>query len=148
MINLSQKPSFQPSEKGTHGEYNETVNLLLDHLDSTAEEELSTTKNLTTLFEKFESKTCSEVDKIYFLKTSKTGSTTIANILQRFGLRRPGTNFLMGEVNFDLRVVRSNNDKLRLKTVDFSLKMVSCPSIWTRVILVPMFQNRKSSTYP
>jgi hypothetical protein len=31
------------------------------------------------------------------LKTSKTGSTTFANILMRFGFARQGTNFLMGE---------------------------------------------------
>ena len=41
--------------------------------------------------------TCKEVDKIYFLKTSKTGSTSVANLLMRFGLRRPGTTFLLGE---------------------------------------------------
>ena len=44
-------------------------------------------------------KSCKEVDKVYFLKTSKTGSTSVANILTRFGLHRPGTNFLMGEVS-------------------------------------------------
>ena len=56
-------------------------------------------KNLADLLAQYESKTCKEVDKIYFLKTSKTGSTSVANILTRFGLRRPGTNFLMGEVS-------------------------------------------------
>ena len=40
---------------------------------------------------------CKKVEKVYFLKTSKTGSTTMANILMRFGFRREGTNFLMGE---------------------------------------------------
>ena len=40
---------------------------------------------------------CDRKEKIYFLKTSKTGSTTMANILMRFGFSRPGTNFLMGE---------------------------------------------------
>lgn len=40
---------------------------------------------------------CEKVEKIYFLKTSKTGSTTMANILMRFGFRREKTNFLMGE---------------------------------------------------
>ena len=40
---------------------------------------------------------CKRKEKIYFLKTSKTGSTTMANILMRFGFSRPGTNFLMGE---------------------------------------------------
>ena len=30
---------------------------------------------------------CKIQDKIYFLKTSKTGSTSIANILTRFGIR-------------------------------------------------------------
>ena len=40
---------------------------------------------------------CEKKEKIYFLKTSKTGSTTMANILIRFGFKRPGTNFLMGE---------------------------------------------------
>ena len=40
---------------------------------------------------------CEKVEKVYFLKTSKTGSTTMANILMRFGYRREGTNFLMGE---------------------------------------------------
>ena len=30
---------------------------------------------------------CEIQDKIYFLKTSKTGSTSIANILTRFGIR-------------------------------------------------------------
>ena len=40
---------------------------------------------------------CEKHEKIYFLKTSKTGSTTIANILMRFGYARPGTNFLLGE---------------------------------------------------
>ena len=40
---------------------------------------------------------CKKVEKIYFLKTSKTGSTTMANILMRFGFRRAGTNFLLGE---------------------------------------------------
>jgi hypothetical protein len=44
----------------------------------------------------FEEKTCSPEDHIYFLKTSKTGSTTIANILIRYGLKTPGTNFLFG----------------------------------------------------
>lgn len=42
---------------------------------------------------------CQKQEKIYFLKTSKTGSTTMANILMRFGFARPGTNFLMGESN-------------------------------------------------
>ena len=41
--------------------------------------------------------TCEKHEKIYFLKTSKTGSTTMANILTRFGFARPGTNFLLGE---------------------------------------------------
>merc|ERR1739838_646439 len=40
---------------------------------------------------------CEKVEKVYFLKTSKTGSTTMANILMRFGFRREGTNFLLGE---------------------------------------------------
>lgn len=40
---------------------------------------------------------CEKKEKIYFLKTSKTGSTTMANILMRFGFERPGTNFLFGE---------------------------------------------------
>ena len=40
---------------------------------------------------------CERKEKIYFLKTSKTGSTTMANILMRFGFARPATNFLMGE---------------------------------------------------
>ena len=40
---------------------------------------------------------CKKVEKVYFLKTSKTGSTTMANILMRFGFRREGTNFLLGE---------------------------------------------------
>ena len=40
---------------------------------------------------------CQKQEQIYFLKTSKTGSTTIANILMRFGFKRPGTNFLLGE---------------------------------------------------
>ena len=40
---------------------------------------------------------CEKKEKVYFLKTSKTGSTTMANILMRFGFKRPGTNFLMGE---------------------------------------------------
>lgn len=40
---------------------------------------------------------CEKKEKIYFLKTSKTGSTTMANILIRFGFQRPGTNFLLGE---------------------------------------------------
>ena len=56
-------------------------------------------KDLAELLAEYESKTCRKVDKIYFLKTSKTGSTTVANILTRFGLRRPGTNFLMGETS-------------------------------------------------
>ena len=43
------------------------------------------------------SEKCKEIDKIYFLKTSKTGSTSIANLLIRFGLRRPGTTFLLGQ---------------------------------------------------
>ena len=42
---------------------------------------------------------CQKHEKIYFLKTSKTGSTTIANILMRFGYARPGTNFLLGEAS-------------------------------------------------
>ena len=41
--------------------------------------------------------TCEKKTSIYFLKTSKTGSTTFANILMRFGFARQGTNFLMGE---------------------------------------------------
>ena len=45
----------------------------------------------------YEDGTCKESNKIYFLKTSKTGSTSVANLLMRFGLRRPGTTFLMGE---------------------------------------------------
>ena len=35
----------------------------------------------------YENGKCSEQDKVYFLKTSKTGSTSVANILTRFGLR-------------------------------------------------------------
>jgi len=45
----------------------------------------------------YEEKKCKSQDKIYFLKTSKTGSTSLANILTRYGLRRNGTTFLMGE---------------------------------------------------
>jgi hypothetical protein len=41
--------------------------------------------------------TCEKKTSIYFLKTSKTGGTTFANILMRFGFAREGTNFLMGE---------------------------------------------------
>ena len=41
--------------------------------------------------------TCEKKTSIYFLKTSKTGGTTIANILMRFGFAREETNFLMGE---------------------------------------------------
>ena len=52
---------------------------------------------LSESLEVYENNTCQEVDKIYFLKTSKTGSTSVANILMRFGLRRPGTNFLLNE---------------------------------------------------
>ena len=55
--------------------------------------------SLDQVLASYEKGECSEVDKIYFLKTSKTGSTSVANILTRFGLRRPGTNFLMGEVS-------------------------------------------------
>ena len=40
---------------------------------------------------------CNKKDKLYFLKTSKTGGTTMANILIRFGFARPGTNYLLGE---------------------------------------------------
>ena len=35
----------------------------------------------------YELEKCKIQDKIYFLKTSKTGSTSIANILTRFGIR-------------------------------------------------------------
>lgn len=42
---------------------------------------------------------CQKHEKVYFLKTSKTGSTTMANILMRFGFRRPGTNYLLGETS-------------------------------------------------
>lgn len=35
----------------------------------------------------YELEQCEIQDKIYFLKTSKTGSTSIANILTRFGIR-------------------------------------------------------------
>ena len=35
----------------------------------------------------YESDKCKIQDKIYFLKTSKTGSTSVANILTRFGIR-------------------------------------------------------------
>ena len=63
------------------------------------QEDVQKPKDLAELLADYESKTCKEVDKIYFLKTSKTGSTSVANILTRFGLRRPGTNFLMGEVS-------------------------------------------------
>ena len=57
-------------------------------------------KPTLTLAEKarlFDEGKCQINDKIYFLKTSKTGSTSVANILMRFGLRRPGTTFLVGE---------------------------------------------------
>ena len=54
-------------------------------------------QSLETKLATFENGTCQESDKIYFLKTSKTGSTSVANLLMRFGLRRPGTNFLMGQ---------------------------------------------------
>jgi len=43
--------------------------------------------------------TCEKKTSIYFLKTSKTGGTTFANILMRFGFAREGTNYLMGESN-------------------------------------------------
>ena len=42
---------------------------------------------------------CAKKETIYFLKTSKTGGTTFANILMRFGFAREGHNFLMGESN-------------------------------------------------
>ena len=36
----------------------------------------------------YELNQCKIEDKIYFLKTSKTGSTSVANILTRFGIRK------------------------------------------------------------
>ena len=36
----------------------------------------------------YELNQCKIEDKIYFLKASKTGSTSVANILTRFGIRK------------------------------------------------------------
>ena len=55
-----------------------------------------TLRNLDFLRE-FKDGKCRRKEKIYFLKTSKTGSSTFANILVRFGFKRPGTNYLFGE---------------------------------------------------
>lgn len=56
--------------------------------------EIIALKESIGLYEKME---CTRQEHVYFLKTSKTGSTTLANILIRLGLRVPGTNFLLGE---------------------------------------------------
>ena len=53
-------------------------------------------RNLELLGE-FKDGKCRRREKIYFLKTSKTGSSTFANILVRFGFKRPGMNYLFGE---------------------------------------------------
>jgi len=57
---------------------------------------------------------CEKVEKIFFLKTSKTGSTTVANILMRFGFRRENSNFLLGELNNGL-VLKIESSKLSSK---------------------------------
>ena len=72
-----------------------TWKALLERLNQTEE------GKVTALYQENKSKPeklgCTPVEKIFFLKTSKTGSTSIANIVQRFGFKRPDTNFLMGE---------------------------------------------------
>ena len=40
--------------------------------------------------------TCDPVKNIFFLKSSKTGGTTVMSILQRYGMRN-NLDFLMGE---------------------------------------------------
>jgi len=64
-----------------------------------AEEKKVELDNLKKQMGDYELNQCKIEDKIYFLKTSKTGSTSIANILTRFGIRRNGTTFLMGEAS-------------------------------------------------
>ena len=43
--------------------------------------------------------TCQKTDKIFYLKTTKTGSTSLANIIMRFGFKRIGTNFLFRKLS-------------------------------------------------
>ena len=49
--------------------------------------------SLTEKRDTFINGTCSIRDKIFFLKTSKTGSTSVANILMRFGLKRQAIGY-------------------------------------------------------
>ena len=63
----------------------------------TDRESLTSKRNISEALKLFEEKKCVRQEKIYFLKTSKTGSTTIANILIRLGLKANETNFLFGE---------------------------------------------------
>ena len=64
--------------------------------ESLSFQKFETLRNLEHLGE-FKDGNCLRREKIYFLKTSKTGSSTFANILVRFGFKRPGTNYLFGE---------------------------------------------------
>ena len=53
-----------------------------------AEEKKNELDKLKKQMGDYENNECKIQDKIYFLKTSKTGSTSVANILTRFGLRK------------------------------------------------------------
>ena len=66
-------------------------------IQSDRESLTSKRKSISEALKLFEEKKCVRQEKIYFLKTSKTGSTTVANILIRLGLKAKETNFLFGE---------------------------------------------------
>ena len=75
------------------------IDLFSENLFQLVEEHIELKKEMINLKESiglYEEQQCERQEHIYFLKTSKTGSTTIANILIRLGLRQNGTNFLLG----------------------------------------------------
>ena len=65
-----------------------------DLVENISVTEISKKTSLTEKRDAFINGTCSTRDKIFFLKTSKTGSTSVANILMRFGLKRQGTGYI------------------------------------------------------
>ena len=68
--------------------YSLTVTNYEDSNYQNSVKEIPQETSLTDKRDTFINGTCSIRDKIFFLKTSKTGSTSVANILMRFGLKR------------------------------------------------------------
>ena len=68
------------------------------------------------LLDEPQNETCEPVKNIFFLKSSKTGGTTVMSILQRYGMRND-LDFLMGENHGGMY---HNNRPFNLGTIEIN----------------------------